>query len=136
MRKTLAVLMLFGMMNATSEAKADHKWERCSIHWTRSTEKVVNLIECTARVLETTGGPEKAKSVAACESGYNPKAYNATGCGGAGCVGIFQHIRSAWYRRAALYGYAGYSPFNARANIWVSLRMVKAQGSWSGWACA
>lgn len=125
----LLILTLFGQ----AEAGANHKWERCSRHIDRADkEQVAWAIRCAARELGTVGGPQKAVAVASCESGLR---YDAVSPGGAH-VGLFQHITSRWAARAALYGYRGYSWKNVRAMTWVSLRMVKAQGSWTGWTCA
>ncbi|MGH2685917.1 MAG: hypothetical protein ACRDJP_10680 [Actinomycetota bacterium] len=67
--------------------------------------------------------------VAQCESGLNPRAYSPP------YAGIFQHDVSYWSRRAAHYGHKGASPFDAYANVDVSLRMADAQG-WQHWGCA
>jgi soluble lytic murein transglycosylase-like protein len=67
--------------------------------------------------------------VAQCESGMNPRAYSPP------YAGIFQHDVGYWPRRAANYGHKGDSPFDAYANIDVSLRMAAASG-WRHWGCA
>lgn len=71
----------------------------------------------------------KAISVAECESGLNPKAYNPP------YAGIYQQDISRWDRRAALYGHQGESVFDAYANVDVSLQMARASG-WEHWGCS
>ncbi|MGH2516928.1 MAG: transglycosylase family protein [Ktedonobacterales bacterium] len=69
-----------------------------------------------------------ALAVAACESGYNPGAYNAS----SGASGVFQFLRSTW----ATTSYAGYSPFNAWANIHAAYQVFQRDGySWREWSC-
>ena len=70
-----------------------------------------------------------AVHVAQCESGMNPRAYNPP------YAGVYQQSVRYWDRRAANYGHKGASPFDAFANIDVSLRMARAQG-WRHWGCA
>ncbi len=70
-----------------------------------------------------------ALGVAACESGFRPKAYSHP------YAGIYQQHLSYWPRRARHYGHPGASPFDAYANIDVSLRMARAVG-WGHWGCA
>jgi hypothetical protein len=71
----------------------------------------------------------KAISVAECESGLNPKAYNPP------YAGIYQHLESRWAKRASTYGHAGESVFDAYANVDVALQMARASG-WGAWGCA
>ena len=71
----------------------------------------------------------KAISVAECESGLNPKAYNPP------YAGVFQHSVRFWEKRATTYGHAGESVFDAYANVDVALQMVRA-GGWGPWGCA
>lgn len=69
-----------------------------------------------------------ALAVAACESGYNPSAYNAS----SGASGVFQFLRSTW----ATTSYAGYSPFDASANIHAAYQVFQRDGySWREWQC-
>ena len=44
--------------------------------------------------------------------------------------GVFQHLCRYWPTRADDYGFAGWSAFNARANIFVTMRMVRQYGWW------
>lgn len=71
----------------------------------------------------------KAISVAECESGLNPKAYNPP------YAGVYQHTTRHWDKRAKTYGHAGESVFDAYANVDVALQMVRASG-WGPWGCA
>jgi soluble lytic murein transglycosylase-like protein len=72
-----------------------------------------------------------ALRVAACESGFNPRAYNPAGP----YVGVFQQDTGAWPGRARRYGHPGASPFDTYANVDVSLRMARSEG-WGHWGCA
>jgi len=63
------------------------------------------------------------------ESNFRPRAYNSY----SGASGVFQHLRRYWGARADAYGFDGWSAFNARANIMVTMRMVHRLGSWSPW---
>jgi hypothetical protein len=72
-----------------------------------------------------------ALRVAACESGFNPRAYSPAGP----YVGIYQQDADLWPARARRYGHPGASPFDPYANIDVSLRMARAVG-WGHWGCA
>jgi len=91
---------------------------------------VKQLIKCAAHRWDVPGGTRKALAVAACESGFRPDAYNP-----AGYAGVFQQAVRYWPMRAAHYGLPGRSPFNARANVIVSIRMAAAVG-WGPWGCA
>jgi hypothetical protein len=70
-----------------------------------------------------------AVNVARCESGLNPRAYAPP------YAGVYQQHTGHWGSRARNYGHAGASPFDAYANVDVSLRMARAQG-WRHWGCA
>lgn len=95
--------------------------------------KVYDLIECIAPHYGV--GKDKAHSVAECESGHDPKAYNASGCNGEGCGGVFQHHMGYWDERAANYGHAGASVFDGYANTHVAMQYVVADGGWGAWEC-
>lgn len=70
----------------------------------------------------------QALAVAACESGYNPNAVNPY----SGAAGVFQFLRSTW----ATTSYAGYSPFNAWANVNAAHQVFVRDGySWREWTC-
>ncbi len=69
-----------------------------------------------------------ALAVARCESGYNPSAYNAS----SGASGVFQFLYSTWMTTS----YAGYSRFNAWANINAAHQVFVRDGySWREWQC-
>ncbi len=69
-----------------------------------------------------------ALQVARCESGYNPGAYNRSSA----ASGVFQFLPSTW----ATTSYAGYSPFNAWANINAAHQVFVRDGySWREWEC-
>ena len=63
------------------------------------------------------------------ESHFHPRAYNAW----SGAMGVYQHLRRYWPGRAFAYGFRGWSGFNARANIIVTMRLVRRLGNWSPW---
>lgn len=73
----------------------------------------------------------KSLSVAKCESGFNPKAYNPVGP----WAGVYQQDTDYWPQRAKEFGHPGESVFDAYANIDVSLQMARSMG-WQHWACA
>ena len=50
-----------------------------------------------------------------------------------GAAGIYQHLLKYWPTRAEDFGFRDWSAFNARANILVTMRMVKHYG-WDPWA--
>jgi hypothetical protein len=75
-----------------------------------------------------------AVGVFSCESGLDPRAFNPAGP----YRGLGQQLDdpgnngvSAWDHRAASFGYRGFSPYNARANADVSIRMARADGTWA-----
>ena len=70
-----------------------------------------------------------AMRVAACESGFNPRARSAL------YGGVFQQSLHHWPTRARSYGHPGESVYDAYANIDVSLHMAKNVG-WGHWGCA
>ena len=99
----------------------------CPIDWRQSTWHVKQLIRCAASHHGVS--TRIALYVAWRESRYRPSAYNAAG----GAAGIYQHLVKYWPGRAATYGFKGWSAFNARANIMVTMRMVRQYG-WSPWS--
>ena len=96
----------------------------CPIHWRRSAWHVKRLIKCAAGYFGVSR--DQALYVAWRESRFDPNAYNATGR----AAGIFQHLLRYWPERAARYGFPNASPYNARANIFVTMRMVRRVGWW------
>jgi hypothetical protein len=102
----------------------------CDYEWKRSTYQLKRLIRCAARRWSVNGGPDKAVSVARCESRFNPNAYNP-----GGYAGVFQQATRYWRSRATTYGFRDSSVYNGRANIVVSVRMAHRTG-WGAWSCA
>ena len=70
-----------------------------------------------------------APYVADRESNVERDAYNAY----SRASGVFQHPSRYWPGRAGAYGVRGWSAFNARANIIVTIRLVHRLVSWSPW---
>jgi hypothetical protein len=80
-------------------------------------------------------GPYSAQAltIARCESSYNPNAYNPTPVGGAHAAGVFQILDTSTWRTTS---YAGYSPYNASANIHAAYQIFQRDGySWREWQC-
>jgi hypothetical protein len=100
----------------------------CNIDWHKGTWQVKQLIRCAATYWHVPGGVETALAIADRESQFRPNAYNPSGC-----AGIYQHMLRYWPGRASNYGFAGWSAYNARANIIVTMRMVK-QAGWGPWS--
>jgi hypothetical protein len=100
----------------------------CPIDWRDGTFHVKKLIRCAAARWNVPGGASKALAIANRESNFHPRAYNSY----SGAAGIYQHLRHYWPGRARTYGFRGWSAFNARANIMVTMRMVH-RGGWGPW---
>jgi soluble lytic murein transglycosylase-like protein len=98
----------------------------CPIDWRRGTYQVKRLIRCAAHYYGVQA--DKALVIARRESRFRPRAYNAWSC----AKGIYQHLCRYWAGRADHYGFDGWSAYNARANIIVSMRMVRRYG-WQPW---
>ena len=98
----------------------------CPIDWRRSTWHVKKLIRCAAHHYGLS--ERRSLYVAERESRFLPRAYNATSC----AKGIFQHLCRYWASRAEAFGFPDRSAYNARANIFVTMRMVKRYG-WGAW---
>lgn len=103
------------------------------IDWLRDT---AHFIRCAARVWKAPGTPGFVVSVARCESGLRPSAYNPNGHGG-----LFQQDTGDWRSRENKYlnplGFGDPSWSNGEANTIVSIRMAKSDGTWSQqWGCA
>jgi hypothetical protein len=101
----------------------------CPIRWQRGPSYVRRLILCSARHYNVPGGPAKALAIANRESRLRPRAFNPR----SGALGIYQHLRRYWPGRAVAYGFRGWSGFNARANIFVTMKMVRHLGGWWPW---
>ncbi|HSW91473.1 MAG TPA: transglycosylase SLT domain-containing protein [Candidatus Saccharimonadales bacterium] len=72
--------------------------------------------------------------IATCESRLTPTAVNYSYNENGYPSGIFQHISGYWPARAAKYGYAGASVFDAEANANVTAAMF-ADGLQGLWEC-
>jgi hypothetical protein len=114
----------------TTERSATVARRVCDYDWKRSTYQLKRLIRCAARRWDVSGGPDKAVSVARCESRFDPDAYNP-----GGYAGVYQQATRYWPSRASTYGFRDYSVYNGRANIMVSVRMAH-RGGWGPWSCA
>jgi len=103
------------------------------MHYDKIQRRARNLILCVFSLEGLTGQILTAWYVADRESNYLPWAYNPSGASG-----LFQHIASYWSGRRMMLPRAQFpnrarvSPFNARANTWVTAIMVR-QGGWSPW---
>ncbi len=84
------------------------------------------MIRCAARHFHVS--VDTALYVANRESHYQPRAFNAGSC----AKGIYQHLCHYWPERAQDFGYRGWSAFNGRANIMVTMKMVRRYG-WEPW---
>jgi hypothetical protein len=99
----------------------------CDYDWRNGTFQVKQLIRCAAEHWNVPGGADLALYIADRESHYYPNAYNPSGC-----AGIYQHMLRYWPGRATSFGFRGWSAYNARANIIVTMRMVR-DGGWGPW---
>jgi transglycosylase-like protein with SLT domain len=113
---------------ATPEARRRVPAKICNIDWHKGTWQVKQLIRCAATYWRVPGGAGTALAIADRESQFRPRAYNPSGC-----AGIYQHMLRYWPGRASVYGFPGWSAYNARANIIVTMRMVKRAG-WGPWS--
>jgi len=131
-RATVATLILTALIIAspvaTSTAEAYSYTPRriCDIDWRVNKRHVKHLIRCAANHWDV--NPDKAISIARRESLFDPEAYNSWSC----AKGIYQHLCRYWPDRAYDYGFRGRSAFNARANIIVTMKMVRHYG-WGPW---
>jgi hypothetical protein len=125
---TGASLLALAPPAAAAEAQ-EVPYRVCNYEWEKGPWHVRKLIRCAANRWDSPGGPAKAISVAVCESGLRPGAYNSNGY-----AGLFQQATRYWPGRADAYGQPDRSAFNGRANTIVSVRMAKAMRSWSAWA--
>lgn len=99
----------------------------CDYDWRKGTFQVKQLIRCAAEHWNVPGGADLALYIADRESHFYPNAYNPSGC-----AGIYQHSLHYWPGRATSFGFHGWSAYNARANIIVTMRMV-SDGGWGPW---
>jgi hypothetical protein len=137
-RRGIAVLVLSSILlglpllsgvPAGAHPKSEIRSGFCDFRWQSGRHQVKRLIKCAAHRWRVAGGPRKALSVARCESGFRPRAYSA------GNAGVFQQRVVYWPGRAKRYGFRGWSVYNGRANVIVSIRMAHATG-WGAWSCA
>lgn len=98
----------------------------CRIDWRDSQLKVKKLIRCAAGYYHVS--VERALYVARRESRFNPRAYNSSSC----AKGLYQHLCRYWPGRADAFGFDNWSAYNGRANVFVTMRMVKRYG-WGPW---
>jgi hypothetical protein len=98
----------------------------CDIDWREGRWHVKKLIRCAANRWDV--GVRKALYVADRESDFRPRAYNRSSC----AKGVYQHLCRYWPDRAYAFGFKGKSAYNARANIIVTMKMVRRHG-WSPW---
>jgi soluble lytic murein transglycosylase-like protein len=122
-----ACLTIIPATLASAHGKSAVPRKICNFDWQRSSFQVKRLIKCAARHWDVPGGAQKALAIAYRESRYDPNAYNSSGA-----EGIYQHMRQYWPGRARIYGFPRYSAFNGRANIIVTMRMVR-RGGWGPW---
>jgi soluble lytic murein transglycosylase-like protein len=134
-RATVATLILTALIvafpvhasAATGEATYSFTPKRiCAIDWRAGRREVKHLIRCAANHWGV--NPDKALTIAHRESLFDPDAYNSRSC----AKGIYQHLCRYWPDRAYDYGFKGRSAYNARANIIVTMKMVRHYG-WAPW---
>ena len=129
----LLTAMLLFIPVASAKASTAPRYSRvpaklCPIDWRKSEWQVRRLIRCAAQHFGVSGGATKAIAIARRESHFHPRAYNSY----SGALGIYQHLSRYWPGRAYAYGFKGWSGFNARANIIVTMKMVRQVG-WYPW---
>lgn len=105
----------------------------CPSNWwkSHSREAVRQLVICEAELFNVS--VSHALYVADRESKFYWKAFNSSGCGGAGCGGIYQHHMAYWSGRVNDYA-RDFKPSwtNARTQCVVTFKMVR-QGGWGPW---
>jgi hypothetical protein len=126
-----AVIMSFPIATTSGamvqrEAARTISFKICPIDWRQSAWHVRKLIRCVASHYGVS--ERKAIYIAWRESRFRPSAYNPAG----DAAGIYQHLLRYWPHRSADYGFRNWSAFNARANIFVTMRMVLRYG-WDPW---
>jgi len=114
---------------AAAQARAQQLAQRSTVSHSTSHPAVVPSGSVRNMIIQIFGSDApKALRVATCESGLNPNAVNRS----SDAEGVFQFLLSTWRGTP----YAGYSRFNAWANIsaahWVFLRDGY---SWREWQC-
>ena len=133
-RAIVATLILTATLSILPAFAAPHQAEAytytprriCDIDWREGRWHVKQLIRCAANHWDV--GVRKALHVADRESDFRPRAFNRSSC----AKGVYQHLCRYWDQRAFAYGFKGMSAFNGRANIIVTMKMVRRHG-WSPW---
>jgi hypothetical protein len=136
-RAILATLILTAILTGSSAATAsagtiEHtraarvSTKVCPVEWRKGPFFVKKLIRCAAHHYGVSA--DMALYVAHRESRFRPTAFNGYSC----AKGIYQHLCRYWPTRASTYGFNDWSAFNARANIMVTMRMVR-RGGWGPW---
>ena len=142
MKKLLVTCLTTGILLVPTAAKA-YDWEgpcsgsRYAETGTVTDAKMRGLVYCIfGRVAPSQ--IDTALYVAERESGFNPNAYNPSGC-----AGIYQHMTRYWSSRVATFldrpwfrrMFPDWEPsvYDPRANIWVTALMVRA-GGWGPWS--
>jgi hypothetical protein len=136
-RAILATLILTAILTGSSATTAtantiEHtraariSTKVCPVEWRKGPFFVKKLIRCAAHHYGVSA--DKALYVARRESRFRPTAFNGYSC----AKGIYQHLCRYWPTRASTYGFNDWSAFNARANIMVTMRMVR-RGGWGPW---
>ena len=110
----------------TTSTRPPARHKVCSIDWRKGRPYVKKLIRCAAFHFGVSR--DHALAIANRESNFRPHAYNTWSC----AKGIYQHLCRYWPGRAKAYGFRDWSAYNARANIMVTMRMVR-RGGWGPW---
>jgi hypothetical protein len=111
----------------------------CFVPWRSSVKSgdahpLMLMLRCAVTRWPVPGGLDKAISVVACESSWNPLTVNEGGTH----FGLFQHDKRYWRQRWRDWGKAldtPNNPLDAWASIIVSVRIINRYG-WSAWSCA
>ncbi len=123
------ILLLPPIDSAHAQRRSEVPHTFCPIDWRAGDAQVRRLIRCAEERWSVPGGAAKALDVARCEAGFEPDAYSS------GNAGVYQHATRYWPGRARTWGFDGWSVYNGRTNVIVTLRMVHRAG-WDGWYCA
>ena len=105
----------------------------CPIDWREGTWHVKKLIRCAAARWTVPGGASKALAIAEPRVQLPAPRLQQLQRGQPASI---QHLRRYWPGRAGAYGFRGWSAFNARANIMVTMRMVHRMGGWGPWGAS
>ena len=102
----LALAVLTSFLLPVQEAQARRERSKFCTYQTLENKKwatveVKKTESCFAKKFGI--NPTKFRDIARRESGHNPYAYNRSGCGGWGCLGLFQHHQLYWYDRLRIF---------------------------------